>query len=70
MQMPLEKSLLNAVEEFLSETKMKPSRFGLEAMDDGALVRQLRAGERSLTLKNADRVLEYIRVYRTSASAE
>jgi hypothetical protein len=53
--------LLREIEGFLRVSGMAPTRFGLEAMGDGALVSQLRAGSRSLTVKNADKVLEYIR---------
>lgn len=70
MQTSIEQGLLAEVEAFLAETKIAPSRFGLDAMGDGALVKQLRDGERSLTLKNADKVLRYIRDYRASAEAE
>jgi hypothetical protein len=70
MQISIEQSLLAEVEAFLAETNIAPSRFGLDAMGDGALVKQLRQGERSLTLKNADKVLSYIRHYRASAEAE
>lgn len=61
MDSTITEHLLSEVEGFLHDTKMKPSRFGLEAMGDGALVSQLRAGSRSLSVKNADRVLSYIK---------
>jgi hypothetical protein len=52
--------LLEEIQSFLTRHKMKPSRFGLEAMNDGALVPHLKAG-RSLTLKSARRVMDYMR---------
>ncbi|APZ98053.1 hypothetical protein BWQ93_05835 [Sphingopyxis sp. QXT-31] len=64
MQTPLEKSLLAEVEAFLERTEVAPSRLGLDALNDGAVVSQLRAGTRSLSLKNADRLLAYMRDYR------
>lgn len=70
MQTSIEQSLLAEVEAFLAETKIAPSRFGLDAMGDGALVKQIREGERSLTLKNADKILRYISNYRASTEAE
>ena len=70
MQTSIEQALLAEIEAFLTEANIRPSRFGLDVMGDGALVKQLRTGTRSLTLKNADRVLEYIRSYRAAAEAE
>ena len=52
-------TLIARIEHFLDRTKMKPTRFGLDAMGDGALLNQLRAG-RSLSLKNAEKVLKFI----------
>lgn len=64
MQMLTDNELLAKIDEFLASQDMKPSRFGLEAMGDGALVAQLRAG-RSLTLKNAARVMSFMAEYST-----
>jgi len=55
-------ALLRQVDAFLKRTKLAPTRFGLEAMGDGALIKQLREG-RSLTLKNANRVLDFMATY-------
>jgi hypothetical protein len=54
-------TLLAQIEQFIVEHGIKPSRFGLDAMSDGALIPQLRCG-RSLSLKNAHRVLRYMEV--------
>lgn len=54
--------LLEKVETFIKQHKMAPTRFGLEAMEDGALVKQLQSG-RSLTLKNAERVIRFMDEY-------
>lgn len=62
MQMLTDTELLAKIDEFLTAQDMKPSRFGLEAMGDGALIPQLRAG-RSLTLKNAARVMDFMSTY-------
>lgn len=60
--------LLERIDAFLAETAMKPSRFGLEAMGDGALVAQLRDG-RSLTLRNVERVIRYMDGHRAELAA-
>lgn len=62
MQMITDTDLLAHIDAFLAVQEMAPSRFGLEAMGDGALVPQLRAG-RSLTLKNATRVMAFMTTY-------
>ena len=60
MKIPSDAELLVQIEQFLRVSKMKPSRFGLETLSDGAMVFQLREGRRSLTLKSAQKVLQYI----------
>lgn len=55
-----EAELLAKIEVFLSVTGMAPSRFGLDCLGDGALVLQLRKQKRSLTLRSADRILQFI----------
>lgn len=60
MKIPSDAELLVQIEQFLRVSKMKPSRFGLETLSDGAVVFQLREGRRSLTLKSAQKVLQYI----------
>lgn len=60
--------LLERIEAFLAQHDMKPSRFGLETMGDGALVSQLKAG-RSLSLKNAAKVVSFMEAYRPSQDA-
>jgi len=57
--MMTDQTLLRDIEAFLRDHQMSPSRFGLEAMGDGALVAQLRAG-RSLSLRNAERVVRFM----------
>ena len=44
---------------FLRRTGMSPTRFGLKALGDPNLIRQIARG-RSLTLRSADRVLAFI----------
>lgn len=68
MPIPTDDTLLQEIEGFLRETEMKPSTFGLSAMNDGALVGQLRTGRRSLTLKSATRVLSFIAANRPTKS--
>jgi hypothetical protein len=60
--------MLDQIERFLAAHTMKPSRFGLEAMGDGALVQQLRAG-RSLSLRNAERVVRFMASYSDNKAA-
>lgn len=60
MHMITDQELLEAVEEFLSRTGMPHTRFGREALRDGALVQHLRAG-RSLTLGSAYKVVSFMR---------
>ncbi|WP_298691763.1 hypothetical protein [uncultured Sphingomonas sp.] len=61
-------TLLAEIEAFIEEHEIKPSRFGLDAMGDGALVFQLRTGRRSLRLKSAERVLAHISQKRSELS--
>ena len=48
------------VEGFLARAKMKPTRFGMEAVRDPNFVRDLRKG-RAPSMATADRVLSFIR---------
>lgn len=59
MKIMTDDELLAEVEKFLDRTKMPHTRFGREVMADGALVQHLREG-RSLSLKNANKVLNFI----------
>lgn len=59
MEIITDSQLLSAVEEFLAATGTAPTRFGRDTMGDGSLVMHLRKG-RSLSLKNAKRVIEHI----------
>lgn len=61
-------ALLEQIEAFIAEHDMRPSRFGLEAMGDGALIPQLKAG-RSLSLRNAERVLRFMASYQPTQAA-
>lgn len=51
--------LLNEIERFLAVTGMKPGTFGNRAVNDGKLVKRLRAGN-SVTLKTAAKVQAFI----------
>jgi hypothetical protein len=66
MEIITDTDLLDRIDAFLAAQDMAPSRFGLEAMGDGALVSQLRSG-RSLTLKNAARVIAFMSQYPTQS---
>lgn len=63
-----DKALLDRIEKFITDHDMRPSRFGLDAMGDGALIPQLRAG-RSLSLRNAERVVKFMDGYSTPKQA-
>lgn len=58
--------LLEQVEAFLAETEMKPTRFGREAMGEASLVARMKEG-RSLSLKNANKLLDFMAAYRAAA---
>lgn len=69
MEIMTEAQLLALIEAFLKKHTMSPSKFGREAMGDPALVFQLRKGRRSLSMKNAEKVVAYMTTYQ-SAPAE
>lgn len=54
--------LLRQVDEFLKSTGMAPTRFGIQALSDGGLVKGLREG-RSLSLRNANKVADFMASY-------
>ena len=56
--------LLQEIDEFLAETGMTQTRFGLEAMNNSSFVRQLRNGH-SVTLRTMDRVRSFMLNART-----
>lgn len=60
--------LLQHVEEFLNETGMATTRFGREAMGEASLVARMREG-RSLSLRNANKLLRFMEEYRASTLA-
>lgn len=66
MNITTDGELLQQIESFIADTGMKPSRFGLDAMGDGALIQQLRSG-RSLTLRNASRVIDFMKSFLDNA---
>lgn len=61
--------LLDEVEGFLaSPGAPTPTRFGLDAMGEGGLVKSLQGG-RSLSLKNVNRVISYMAEWRRAKAA-
>lgn len=52
--------MLARIERFLEQTQMPPTTFGRRVLNDGALVTQLRAGTRSLTLKSAAKIDDFM----------
>jgi hypothetical protein len=69
MEIITDAQLLEKIEGFLTQHSMKPSAFGRGAMNDPALVFQLREGKRSLSLKNAERVGAFMREYEDGTKA-
>lgn len=67
MRIPNDTELLQHIEDFLDRSGMKPTPFGIAAMGEGGLMKSLREG-RSLSLKSAQRVLDYIRDHEARAA--
>lgn len=63
MEIITDAQLLERIEAFLVKHAMSPSKFGREAMGDPALVFQLRDAKRSLSLKSAARVGDFMDEY-------
>lgn len=57
-----DEQLLGQIDAFLDKTGMAPTRFGLETLADGGLLKGLREG-RSLSLKNAQKVMLFMEHY-------
>lgn len=70
MQIINDAQLLEAIEAFLVDHKahFSASKFGREAMNDPALVFQLRDGKRSLSLKNAEKVVTFMSEWKAEAA--
>ena len=69
MDILTDRSLLERIDAFLDQHGMKPSRFGREAMGDGALIQHLRAG-RSLSLRNAEKVVLFMENYQPDPASQ
>src|SRR5438552_11148816 len=61
-------ALLTEIEDFLAESGVSPTKFGLAAVNDGHLIKNLRGGA-SVTLKTADKVRAYMLAQRSQAPA-
>lgn len=61
--MMTDQDLLSQVDAFLASTSMAPTRFGIEALGDGGLVKGMREG-RSLSLRNAEKLVTFMATYR------
>jgi hypothetical protein len=59
LQIPTDQELVDHINAFLRRSGMKPTRFGIEAMGEGNLFKSLQGG-RSLSLKNANRIRDFI----------
>jgi hypothetical protein len=62
--------ILAKIEAFRVKWDMAPSTFGRLAVGDGNLVADLNEGKRSLTLRTARRVLEFMATYRPDTAPE
>jgi phosphopantothenoylcysteine decarboxylase / phosphopantothenate---cysteine ligase len=61
------RDLLADIEAFVAEFGVSPTKFGLAAVNDGHLIKNLRGGA-SVTLKTADKVRAYMLAQRSQAS--
>src|SRR2546423_15608199 len=61
-------ALLTEIEGFLAESGVSPTKFGLAAVNDGHLIKNLRGGA-SVTLKTVDKVRAYMANQRSGGSA-
>lgn len=52
--------ILRQIEAYCGEQGVSVTTFGRRSIGDGNLVADLRAGKRSLTLKTANRIIEFI----------
>ena len=59
------RDLLIDIEAFLAEFGVSPTKFGLAAVNDGHLIKNLRSGA-SVTLKTADKVRAYMAQQRSA----
>ena len=59
--------ILERIEKFCEANNLPPSTFGRLALGDANLIPNLRTG-RSLTLKSAQRILDFITSYRAEAA--
>ncbi|HET7255586.1 MAG TPA: hypothetical protein VFJ46_17655 [Xanthobacteraceae bacterium] len=64
MQIVTDAQLLEQIEAFLVKADMAPSKFGRDAIGDAALVFQLRDGKRSLSLRTAEKVVQFMSDWR------
>jgi phosphopantothenoylcysteine decarboxylase/phosphopantothenate--cysteine ligase len=62
------RALLAEIEIFLAEFGVSPTKFGLDAVNDGHLIKNLRSGA-SVTLKTADKVRAHMADERSRAAA-
>jgi hypothetical protein len=62
-----DEELLERIEAFIRRTEMPPTRFGREAMREASFIESLRNG-RSLSLRNANRVLRFMAEHEDAAS--
>jgi hypothetical protein len=54
-------TLLRRIDRFCVKRRMSASRFGRDAVNDGSLVADLRAGSRQPTLRTIERIEKFLR---------
>ncbi len=64
-----EQALLEEIESFIAECGMSESRFGVEAINDPNLVKQIRTS-RNVTSRTLKKIQDYMRRHRAKAAAE
>ena len=68
MDVLTDQQLLDRIEAFIDLHSMAPTRFGREAMGDGALIQHLKAG-RSPSLRNVNKIVDFMAAYRGESAA-
>lgn len=64
------REIVKEINGFLGDFEMSPSTFGREALNDSTFVHQLRAGERSPSLRTVERIRKFMADHRRERAAE
>ena len=66
---PAPADILSRVEVFCAKHGIPPSRFGRDAIGDGSLIKDWKAGNRSPTLKTVARIENFMATYEPQQAA-